>query len=302
MLQITEWRERYEVTDKGHVPKESDLLRAGPLRFIRSQVHGYSLGNGFRKLQIIAGDKKMEVFGIFQKLLELAGSSRILPDSPDFSRRGILRVTPNGEPASIDDLAFLLDIQVEQVAHAVKVLTDKRLRWLQEIPGKVGKSREKSGRLLEPSTTTSAASAASAAQFKKEFSEDFWPKVPQGYKIGLAKARDAYILARKKGVPKEKIIGGLPTYHHNQEARRASSPDDFRPLHPATWLNGERWTDDRTGGDAVHNCRLKPTGPRPSKLFLQRQLADKLAIPDELKTQETRNDITQLEKNIDVFE
>jgi len=77
----------------------------------------------------------------------------------------------------------------------------------------------------------------------EEFENEFWPNVLN--KIGKGKAREAYIAARKKKkIPKEIIIAGLPKYRDYETQRQITCKNDYRPLHPATWLNQERWEDD----------------------------------------------------------
>ncbi len=71
-----------------------------------------------------------------------------------------------------------------------------------------------------------------------EFEQEFWPNSP--IKIGKGDAREAYIKARKK-VAKELILAGLPKFKDYEAGR--SKQLDYRALHPATWLNQERWTD-----------------------------------------------------------
>lgn len=72
-----------------------------------------------------------------------------------------------------------------------------------------------------------------------EFDDEFWPKVP--HKINKKAAKAAYIKARKI-TPKEVILAGLPNFKA-YERWRGSQPD-YRPLHPSTWLNNERWQDE----------------------------------------------------------
>ncbi len=74
-----------------------------------------------------------------------------------------------------------------------------------------------------------------------EFEKDFWPNVPT--KIGKANARTAYVKARQK-TGKQTILDGLPAYQRYETQRKAKDGNDFRPLHPATWLRGERWEDE----------------------------------------------------------
>jgi hypothetical protein len=136
VLKIAEWNERYEVSLKGSLPRRGDELRAGPLQYIRLKVHGHSNGVGFRRLKEIAGPTAMEVFGIFCKFLELAGNHRR-------ELRGRL-LNEKGKPATVKELAFILDIPIEQVENAIETLTDPELCWivvcddsenLQENPG-----------------------------------------------------------------------------------------------------------------------------------------------------------------------
>ena len=88
-------------------------------------------------------------------------------------------------------------------------------------------------------TPRGGALPAVTQRIKDEFEKEFWPNVPN--KVGKGKARDAYIKARKIA-KKEKILAGLPNYV--AYAKKRSSQPDYRPLHPATWLNQERWTDE----------------------------------------------------------
>ncbi len=115
MIRIAEWIERYEVSLKGSAAKEGDGLRAGPLKWVRLKVHGHAQGIGYRRLKQAAGPKTMEVFGMFCKFLEIAG------DQPRDRRGDLLNERDN--PATHDDLAFILDVPVAQITYAVQVLS-----------------------------------------------------------------------------------------------------------------------------------------------------------------------------------
>jgi hypothetical protein len=80
----------------------------------------------------------------------------------------------------------------------------------------------------------------------QEFDDEFWPNVP--VKIGKGKARQAYIKARD-AVSKEVILAGLPGFQAYEDGRKKQS--DYRPLHPATWLNQERWTDELSAKETL---------------------------------------------------
>ncbi len=147
---ICEWSDRFEVSEKGHKAKNGDELRAGPLSYIRLKVHGHSQGAGYRRMLQLAGNRGMEVFGIYTKLLELAG------DLPRELRGQILN--ERNCPATIEDIAFMLGASDEQVGNALTIL--EKLGWIEqkeldspEIPGNPGGMRDASEPKPKPNTT-----------------------------------------------------------------------------------------------------------------------------------------------------
>jgi hypothetical protein len=98
-----------------------------------------------------------------------------------------------------------------------------------------------------------ASKKAVEKDFAKEFEAEFWPNVPT--KVSKQPALKAYIKARHK-VDKDTIFAGLPFYRE-REAKR-SMDGDYRPLHPSTWLNQERWTDEppKTSGACAIDAAL----------------------------------------------
>lgn len=136
MFVITEWFERYEVNASGASAKPDDKLRATRLPYIRSKNHGRAMSPGFKRLRSVAGDRVYEVFGLFQKFLEIAG------DEPA-GLRGVLR-NHRKQPANVDNLAFYLEVDSEKIEFAMRCLTHKDVSWMSEIddppeiPGKSG--------------------------------------------------------------------------------------------------------------------------------------------------------------------
>lgn len=139
MYVIREWRQRYEVNEKGRPASPGDRLRSGPLLFIRSKVYGHSQSAGFAAMQRIAGGRAYEVFGVFQKLLEIAGQS-------DKDTRGVL-LDHRGKPADNSDLAHMLRTKQDVVDYAMRILTDPDVEWVEEIDSrKIREFPEKAGR------------------------------------------------------------------------------------------------------------------------------------------------------------
>lgn len=129
MYVITEWFERYEVNDKGQPARSGDKLRASPLIYIRSKVHGHHQSAGFAALQKHAPDNSYEVFGMFQKFLEVSGNSG--------SRfRGIL-LSHRGAPANLQDLGHILREKTVKIQGALEVLTHKEVGWMEEVDDSV---------------------------------------------------------------------------------------------------------------------------------------------------------------------
>jgi hypothetical protein len=75
------------------------------------------------------------------------------------------------------------------------------------------------------------------AHSKRDRFDEFWSEVPR--KIGKGQARKAWTAALKKA-DADTIITGIRRY----AAERRSEDPKFT-AHPATWLNGERWEDER---------------------------------------------------------
>jgi len=127
MYVITEWIERYEVNDKGQPARKGDKLRVSSLKYIRSKVHGRSQGAGFARLQEVAKSRAYEVFGIFQKFLEIAGCGN------GGENRGKL-LNEKGNPASDEELAFILRTTEKKIAFALKILCSPSVKWLNISP------------------------------------------------------------------------------------------------------------------------------------------------------------------------
>jgi len=122
VIEIVEWLERYDVSINGREPKPGDDLRAGPLNFVRLKVYGHTQSTGFRRLKSVAGKRTMEVFGYFCKFLEIAANQKR-------GQRGIL-LNEKNMPATPEDLAFILDVPLEQVENAIRVLSDEKVGWI----------------------------------------------------------------------------------------------------------------------------------------------------------------------------
>jgi len=124
MFKIVDWVDLYEVNDRGDPAKPGESLRRKPLDYIRLRNHGRAVGLGFRRMQSLTRDKRLtwDTFGKFCKLLEIAGAA-------PGSQRGML-LNEKGLPASVEDLAFLFDVPVDDMQFTMDVLCDPLVHWV----------------------------------------------------------------------------------------------------------------------------------------------------------------------------
>jgi len=73
--------------------------------------------------------------------------------------------------------------------------------------------------------------------------ESFWAMVPN--KIGKGNAYASWEKAIKRGHTPSQIVKGVGVYIAYETARVKSGNSEYSPLHPATWLNGDRFLDDQ---------------------------------------------------------
>lgn len=82
--------------------------------------------------------------------------------------------------------------------------------------------------------------ARSARVVCAEF-EEFWSELPKENRIAKGRTRDAWHKAIKSGFTADQILGGIDSYKAYEKKRRRQN--DYRPLHPSTWLNQGRFED-----------------------------------------------------------
>lgn len=71
--------------------------------------------------------------------------------------------------------------------------------------------------------------------------EEFWLSIHKENRIAKGKAREAWCKAIRAGNSSEDILDGVDSYRSYEKKRRQQN--DYRPLHPSTWINQERWND-----------------------------------------------------------
>jgi len=231
---IAEWNQRYEVSIKGREPKDGEELRAGPLSYVRLKVYGHRQGAGYRRLQQAAGDRFMEVFGIFCKLLEISGNQTR-------EHRGKLLNERDGA-ASIEDIAFLLGIPVEQVDFATVKLCD--VGWLisnnntQLNPIKPNSTQHKGTENSGKFRNVPSKAKKTAFDYTDEFLA-FWEVYPK--KTGKGGAYKSWKKIRPDATLQTKMITAVNEQVKSEQWQKENG--QYIP-NPATWLNQGRWEDE----------------------------------------------------------
>jgi len=139
-----------------------------------------------------------------------------------------------------------------------------------------GESHSASGAIALPvpdpyptrTRTREQASRKALGDGEPERFEEFWETY--SHKVGRKKAETAYRAALKKpGVTADLLVAAAAAYITWQMSE-GKHPSYTK--HPATWLNGEHWTDERT-------VRPPPQGRVGQHMALVRQLAANEAHP-----------------------
>jgi hypothetical protein len=90
--------------------------------------------------------------------------------------------------------------------------------------------------MTEPLKSTERQARVAPAKLGGVNFTDFWSQYPR--RIGKKDAQRAWNKALKDGASAEEIVRGAEKY------RNDLTRDPAFTAHPATWLNGGRWTDD----------------------------------------------------------
>lgn len=133
----------------------------------------------------------------------------------------------------------------------------------------------------------------SKLRYPPEFLE-FWVDCP--VKTAKGDAADAHRRAIERGHTALEIKEGLPVYiAYERDARAASKTEGkkHRPLHPATWLNGDRFLDE-SGADLAKPRKSEldlACDDVGSKIHLLVEGTDRMALQDCLDAGMSRGEI-----------
>lgn len=246
MYRIANWNELYEVDRSGRRWKEGHDKYSGPLKYIRSPVHGRKWGTAYRKLlNMSCGQCHHEgVLGVFHKLREFAA------DLPADMRDGRL-IDGEGNPYTIETISQDSGFNAARVAIALDVLV--QIGW---VTAENCGTPQKTAIITEHNRTEQNTSTVLSAKRKKHgvgcFFEEWWKEYP--VKRNKRKAHDIW---------KRKKLDEVATDLINDVKRRITNDDQWKRgfiPHPTTYLNGNRW-EDELGDTAI--APAQPTEHNP---------------------------------------
>lgn len=196
-------------------------------------------------------------FGRYMRLLIRQWIEGSVPATPAECLRDAML-----DPGSEGDVQSLLDRKFSEKIesgrgntrlHQVRQETLAKCIENRNRASRAGKASAEARSLTGSSTTSSTSSqprasdsvsdSVSPKKKKESRFDEFWQAVPN--KIGKGAARKAYVKAIASGATHAEIMAGLPGYKRYEDGRKSQA--DYRPLHPATWLNAERWSDEVAG-------------------------------------------------------
>lgn len=249
---IREWRERYEVSDKGHPARQDDNLRRGPLEYIRAPVHGKNWSQSYREFNRILGADAPAAYGLFCKLRELQA------ENPSQFRDCIR--DHKGREMGAAEIAGVLGWPEKQVAKLLEVLSSEEVGWvacvrdpdqdhnhnnttqasrkLPENPGSSGNSRQKR-----------------ESEYSPEFLEFFSLYPNKDAKKDAFKAFEQI-----DGYSHMEAIKEALAWQVKQE-KWTKDNGKYVPL-PATYLRGKRWEDERQKIVAATDLKKPHLDPR----------------------------------------
>ncbi|NKE77556.1 hypothetical protein [Ochrobactrum sp. MC-1LL] len=144
-------------------------------------------------------------------------------------------VNDDMQPIAWDDLQYKSDTSTDRVRKYREKTKPKKSETECNVSRNVSVTAQDTD--TDTDITSSLRSDVSVKpDFETEFEQQFWPVFPR--RAGKGQALKAFKAARKR-VDLETILEGARRY---ADERRGENPEYTK--HPATWLNGQCWTDE----------------------------------------------------------
>lgn len=228
---ISEWRERYEVSDKGHPARPDDNLRRGPLEYIRAPVHGKNWSQSYREFNRVLGSDAAAAYGLFCKLRELQAENPA-------QFRDCIR-DHKGREMGAAEIAGVLGWPEKQVAKLLDALASEDVGWLSRDPDPDKNVDHNHNNTTQAARKVPAASgSAGNSQKIRESTES-----PDFTAFYLAYPRKEAKPAALKAWNTQKPDLALVLAALAWQKQKWTDPK-YIPL-PASYLNARRWEDEK---------------------------------------------------------
>jgi hypothetical protein len=225
---ISEWGERYEVNENNNAAKPGEKLRKGPLTYLRLPCNGRNWSLAYRRFLSVAKDNAPDAYGLWTKLLEIAG------DAPA-GQRGVIR-DDAGIPLDSRGISDALGWPLKKVEQSLSILTNENVGWVTVFdvtPGSPGKSRSESDHSQVKTETHPPVGGGYSDAF-----EQFWKAYPQN-------RREAKKAAHKSWTTQKPVLSEVLAALEWQRKSEKWTKDggQYIPM-PATYINQRRWEDE----------------------------------------------------------
>jgi hypothetical protein len=126
---IADWDRHYEVDAHGHAWRPGKAFRNAPIGYVRNKARGRSWSRSALALRDLTDSKTYAAaLGTFGKVAELVACS------PRAEREGGVIRNRKGKPATIEEIAWMIRMDVATLEEVFPLLTHPEVEWLEAIP------------------------------------------------------------------------------------------------------------------------------------------------------------------------
>lgn len=125
---IADWDRHYEVDGHGHAWQPGKGFRHGPIDYVRNKARGREFSRSALAMADLAGESMYWAMGVFGKIAE------IVARTPRPQRQGGIIRNRKGEPATAEEIAWMLRVKIETLQPALALLAHPEVAWIEEVP------------------------------------------------------------------------------------------------------------------------------------------------------------------------
>ena len=235
MIKIVGWNETFE---DAHSRK-------------RDQLYWFQVPVGTESNGLVAlrqhGTAGLAAFGVFQMLCQC----HAMTSKKSLRKTGVISRS-NGEPLSVEMIAYKLRIDRADLDAALALLSSEEIGWLTiDLPASATEMPrdatemprdDRHKQTVQYKTVQTDRPDVRSARTHRAYSEqfeEFWKMVP--HKVGKSDAWKEW--KKLTTAEREAATEGVWKFSQSELERQRRSNGDFQHLHPCRWLKGKRWED-----------------------------------------------------------